>query len=248
MDEQTFIEYLRVKQAIDDRSLNRAVWETLVTAMPAASPEQPWQVLEVGAGIGTMIQRLVEWDFLHDARYTALDASKTFTEEGNRRLSQWASQRGLDLLKDEESLQVSDASHAIQVDFVAQELDQWLKEVVCRETYDLLIAHAFLDLVNLEETLPHLMSCLKKGGLFYFTINFDGLTVFEPPVDGDLDERVLSLYHRTMEERLAGKEPSAGAYSGRRLLRVLEQAGGTLLRAGASDWVIHPVEGEISYG
>lgn len=159
-----------------------------------------------------------------------------------------ASQRGLDLLKDEESLQVSDASHAIQVDFVAQELDQWLKEVVCRETYDLLIAHAFLDLVNLEETLPHLMSCLKKGGLFYFTINFDGLTVFEPPVDGDLDERVLSLYHRTMEERLAGKEPSAGAYSGRRLLRVLEQAGGTLLRAGASDWVIHPVEGKYPMG
>ncbi|MFN3309073.1 MAG: class I SAM-dependent methyltransferase [Anaerolineales bacterium] len=248
MDEQTFIEYLRVKQAIDDRSLNRAVWETLVTAMPPASPEQPWQVLEVGAGIGTMIQRLVEWDFLHDARYTALDASKTFLEEGSRRLSQWASRRGLDLLKDEESLQVSDASHAIQVDFVAQELGQWLKEAVCRETYDLLIAHAFLDLVNLEETLPHLMSCLKKGGLFYFTINFDGLTVFEPPVDEDLDERVLSLYHRTMEERLAGEKRSAGAYSGRRLLRVLEQAGGTLLCAGASDWVIHPVEGKYPMG
>lgn len=248
MDEQTFIEYLQVKKAIDDRSLNRAVWDALVVTMPPASRKQPWQVLEIGAGIGTMIQRLVEWDFLHYAHYTALDASRTFLQEARRRLNGWASQMGLDVLNDDQTLRISSARHDIRVFFVSEELDAWLKTSVAQRSYDLLIAHAFLDLVNLEETLPTLICLLKKGGLFYFTINFDGLTLFEPPVEGTLDEKILSLYHRTMEDRLAGEKPSAGAFSGRRLLRILEPAGGVLLRAGASDWVVHPIEGKYLPG
>lgn len=248
MDDQAFIEYLQVKKSIDDRSLNRAVWETLVATMPAASRERPWWVLEIGAGIGTMIQRLIEWGFLHYAHYTAVDASPAFLEEGRTRLMNWAHQRGLEALYDGKELRVLGSNHEIRISFVAEELSRWLSKSSPQERYDLLIAHAFLDLVNLEETLPNLMRCLKPGGLYYFTINFDGLTVFEPAVEETLDEKILATYHRTMEERMVGEKPSAGACSGRRLLRALDQMGGKLLRAGASDWVVHAIEGKYPPG
>ncbi len=248
MDDATFIEYLRVKKALDDRSLNRSVWETLVAAMPRAEREQPWKVLEIGAGIGTMIQRLIEWDFLHFASYLALDASPVFLAEARSYLGNWAIRMGFDVRNEESGLAICAAFHELQIQFIAREVDPWLATVNPSAEFDLVLAHAFLDLVNLETTLPLLLGCLKKGGLFYFTINFDGLTVIDPPLEGYLDEQILSLYHRTMEERLAGQKPSAGAYSGRRLLGALRKAGGRLLRAGASDWVIHPVEGNYLSG
>jgi SAM-dependent methyltransferase len=248
LDDTTFIEYLKLKKTLDDRSLNRNVWETLVSAMPKAERERPWRVLEIGAGIGTMIQRLIEWDFLHFASYLALDASSAFLAEARHRLSDWAIQNGFDFHTDESGLLINDAFHEIKIQFVAQEVDEWLAAInPCPKT-DLVIAHAFLDLINLETTLPLILSCLRKGGLFYFTINFDGLTVIEPPVNEPLDELILSLYHRTMEERVVEGRPTAGAYCGRRLLCALQKAGSSLLRAGASDWVIHPVEGNYLPG
>ncbi|MCX8062467.1 MAG: hypothetical protein N3D16_07785 [Anaerolineales bacterium] len=248
MDDQTFIEYLHVKKSIDDRSLNRAVWDALVASMPPSSCDQPWQVLEIGSGIATMIQRLVDWDFLHYAHYVALDVSTTILGEGWHWLNNWAHQRGFEALRGDHTLRIVDRDHEIWVDFVAEDLNGWLTTSSPEGVYDLLIAHAFLDLINLEETLPKVLCCLKKGGLFYFTINFDGLTVFEPPCEEALDEKILSLYHRTMEMRMVGGKLSAGAFSGRRLLRAVKQAGGELLRAGASDWVVHSVEGKYPPG
>jgi SAM-dependent methyltransferase len=248
LDETSFIEYLDVKKAIDDRSLNSSVWHALVATMPKATRDHPWQVLELGAGIGSMIQRLIEWDFLHFACYIALDASPTFLSEASNRLGHWATHNGLGVQADKSGLSISDASHEIQIQFVAQEAQQWLSAKERFEQFDLVIAHAFLDLVHLETTLPLILKGLRNEGLFYFTLNFDGLTVFEPPLEESLDEQIICLYHRTMEERLAGNQPSAGAYSGRRLMRVLHQAGGDLLRAGASDWVIHAVQGKYPSG
>lgn len=248
MDETTFIEYLKLKKTLDDRSLNRHVWETLVAAMPCSERERPWHVLEIGAGIGTMIQRLIEWDFLHFASYLALDASSAFLAEAHRRLGDWAIEHGFDLQTDESILLISAPEHELQIRFVAQEVDRWFAVSDPCPKYDLVIAHAFLDLINLETTLPLILGSLQEGGLFYFTLNFDGLTVIEPPVEEPLDELILSLYHRTMEERLVAGKPSAGAYSGRRLLRALQQSDSIVLGAGASDWVIHPLEGNYLPG
>jgi len=46
-----------------------------------------------------------------------------------------------------------------------------------RRKWDVLIAHAFLDLMDISAPLPMLLSLLKPGGLFYSTIQFDGATV-----------------------------------------------------------------------
>jgi hypothetical protein len=109
--------------------------------------------------------------------------------------------------------------------------------------WDLVLAHAFLDLVDLEATLPGLLGLLAPGGFFYFTLNFDGATIFEPAIDPELDRLIETLYHDNMDRRRVDGRPSGSSRTGRRLLRQLPAAGGTVLAAGSSDWVVFPGPG-----
>ena len=57
----SFTRYLEAKKGIDDRSLNRHVWNALVQRLERSksTPDKPIQILEIGAGIGTMIERML---------------------------------------------------------------------------------------------------------------------------------------------------------------------------------------------
>ena len=63
-----FTRYLAAKKTVDDRALNKDVWRMLRDHLP---PEPA--IIEVGAGIGTMAERLVEQGFISRGRYTAVD-------------------------------------------------------------------------------------------------------------------------------------------------------------------------------
>ena len=65
--------YLAAKKSVDDRALNWQVWQHLVAALPRATLEQPLRILEVGAGIGSMVERLLTDDVLTHATYTAIE-------------------------------------------------------------------------------------------------------------------------------------------------------------------------------
>ena len=54
----SLLRYLAAKKSVDDRALNWQVWQHLVAALPRATPQQPLRILEVGAGIGSMVERL----------------------------------------------------------------------------------------------------------------------------------------------------------------------------------------------
>src|SRR5215469_546724 len=82
--------YLAAKKSVDDRALNWQVWQRLVAALPEATPEQPLRILEVGAGIGSMVERLLAADVLTHATYTAIDMAPMLLAEARRRLAQWA--------------------------------------------------------------------------------------------------------------------------------------------------------------
>ncbi len=94
--------------------------------------------------------------------------------------------------------------------------------------------------MDLETALPRLLALLKPGGCFYFTLNFDGATIFLPPIDPDLDALIETLYHQTMDERRVVGNPSGSSRTGRLLLSTLPKFGGRLLAAGSSDWVVFP--------
>src|SRR5260370_29239099 len=90
--------YLDAKTNVDDRALTRHVLAELCRLMPAGAP----QVLEVGAGLGTMVSRLMDWDVVGAGEYILLDADRQLLDCSRRWLCDWAAARGLrsDVLPD----------------------------------------------------------------------------------------------------------------------------------------------------
>ncbi|MFZ4848348.1 MAG: class I SAM-dependent methyltransferase [Caldilinea sp.] len=224
--EDSFIRYLTAKRTVDDRALNRTVWQQLVQSVRSLqkTQQQPLRVLELGAGAGTMVERLLTWE-LFDAQavhYTLLDADPALLDAARTRLStlpQWL----------QPSFVVADA-----VEYAEQE------NIL---PHDLLIANAVLDLLDLPTALPALRRLVRGGGLFYFTINFDGATLLEPAIDPVLDAAIENAYHRTMDERILAGHPSGDSRTGRHLFTQLPAAGFTIQAAGSSDWVVFPQDG-----
>jgi len=237
-DTNDFPRYLASKKSVDDRALNQGVWDAL-----AALLDNPCdlEILEIGGGIGTMLERLLERDSLQHVHYTLLDEQPENIETARQRLPEWAGVRGFATHWEGESLVLWRMGVQTRVDFLAEDLFDFLARFASKSQYDLLIAHAFLDLVDIPATLPRLFEMLKPGGHFCFTINFDGETIFEPAHPDDSE--IMSAYHRTMDERVTNGKPSGDSRAGRHLFNHLRAAGGEILAAGSSDWVVFATEG-----
>ncbi|HEU5426679.1 MAG TPA: class I SAM-dependent methyltransferase [Actinocrinis sp.] len=222
-----FARYLTAKTSVDDRALSRPVLAELRRLMPAHAP----RVLEVGAGLGTMVARLIDWGVLRGGEYILLDADQALLDHSRRWLSDWAAARGLrgGLLPD--GLQLGD----LRVRLVHAELGSYLRSAD-RAQADVLIANAVLDLVDVPAVLPGLLRLLVPGGAYWFTINYDGESVFAP--DHPHDEQVMRAYHRDMDERVRYGRPAGESRTGRHLFAHLRAAGAPALAAGSSDWVV----------
>ncbi len=223
-----YARYLAAKTTVDDRALNRQVLAELRRLMPAGTP----RVLEVGAGLGTMVARLMDWGVVGAGEYILLDTERELLDQSRRWLLDWAAARGLrgDLLPD--GLQVGD----LRVRLVHAELGRYL-ETDHGALADVLIANAVLDLVDVPAILPGLFRLLVPGGVYWFTINYDGETIFEP--GHPHDDLVMRAYHRDMDERVRYGRPAGESRTGRRLFHHLRAAGAPALAAGSSDWVVN---------
>ena len=242
----TFTRYLAAKKTVDDRALNRQVWDTLKQSLPAG----PLRVLEIGAGIGTMVERALSWDLLRQASYTALDAEPSNITEARRRLPQWARDEGF-RVEEKGMISLRRDTQAVSLTLEAIDLFDFITREQGHHTWDLLIAHAFIDLVDIPTTLPALLSLLPPGGLFYFSLVFDGATILQPDIEPAFDARIEQLYHQTMDKRIIQGRPSGDSQSGRHLFDHLRAAGVELLAAGGSDWVVfagpHGYEADEAY-
>jgi len=234
-----FIRYLAAKKGLDDRSLNRRVWDHLVRAVRDRPDSSPLRVLEVGCGIGTMVERLLDRGLLTRAAYTGIDVEAEFIRAAAERLHGYAAERHAHLAGGPGGvLLFSTLAQDVRITLEAADLFDFLDREEGKSAWDLLVAHAFLDLIDLATALPHLLSRLSPGGLFYFSLNFDGATTFEPLIDPELDRQIEALYHRTMDTRSRQGRPSGSSLTGRRLFGRLKEAGARVLAAGSSDWVV----------
>ncbi len=238
--EYSFLRYLAAKKDLDDRSLNRHVLETLAGYLLESVRTSPLRVLEVGCGIGTMLERLIDWQLIGEAAYTGIDLNPGNIVEARLRFRRYAAARGADLSMEAGLFLFRQPWLTASVEFKVIDLFDFLAREQGRSRWDLIIAHAFLDLVDLGTTLPGLLGLLAPGGFFYFTLNFDGSTVFKPTIDPGLDRLIETLYHRNMDQRCVAGRPSGSSCTGRRLFAGLQAAGATVLAAGSSDWVVFP--------
>jgi len=196
-------------------------------------------VLEVGTGIGTMLHRLLEWEILRHAHYTAIDADPDIVGTLPDYLARWAHDHDLRLSRPSPARAVVEGDR-IDITVVWECIDLFDLTQHQQTLWDLLLAHALLDLVDLPRALNTLLAFLRPGGLFYFTLNFDGMTVLEPVLDPALDATIMALYHDTMDIAARGTPGRMGSCTGRRLLTHLHSVGAHILEAGSSDWIICP--------
>ena len=240
----SFIRYLAAKRSIDDQALNRRVWDVVWSHLGSGEPGRPLRILEIGAGIGTMIERILEWTRLQVASYTALDSQPGLLAEAEVRLRAWAAHRGWGAEAEQEGrLGLQGDRRSVGVEFLTMEVVDALEGGAVEGPWDLVLAHAVLDLLDLERTVAPLVARAAPGGILHFTLNFDGASVFAPPVEAELEARLERAYHATMDERRAGGRPTGGSRTGRLLFGALTAAGAEILAGGASDWVVFPRQG-----
>ncbi|RPJ24950.1 MAG: hypothetical protein EHM33_16140 [Chloroflexi bacterium] len=231
--EYSFPHYLLSKQTVDDRALNKDVINTLRVNLP---PE-PVTMIEVGAGIGAMLKRLIQWGIFCTGDYVLVDEMAANIAYARQWIPQWAAQAGLSVEScGSNQLRVCDQTHDIRIHLECADVFDFIQEN--EKSADLLIAHAFLDLLPMPQSLENLF--LLTNGLAWLTLNFDGVTTLRPVVDDSLDEKIERLYHKTMDIR-----PSGGnSRTGRKLFDHLRSLNAEVIAAGASDWVVHCANGD----
>ena len=232
--EYSFPRYLLSKQSVDDRALNKDV----LSALKDSLPDVPLSITEVGGGIGTMLARLLRWDVISRAEYTLVDEMVENIEFAREWLLKWAEGRKMKVERRKRGLRIYDDRRDVQVNLIQADVFDFIAQNPAPA--DLLVAHAFLDLLPMPESLPRLLTLTKD--LAWLTINFDGVTSLEPTLDLELDAKIERLYHKTMDTRPSGGD----SMSGRHLFGHLEQVGARIEAAGSSDWVVYPVEGQYS--
>lgn len=240
--EYTFARYLSSKKSVDDRSLNKNVWQALQEALRSRNAARP-RILELGSGIGTMIERAMDWGLIDQADYSAVDSQPDNTKEVFSRIPKWASERGFEVSATKDVIRLARKDKHIHISPITADVLEFMHLPENAGSWDLLIANAFLDLVDVPLILPDLLAMLKPGGMFYFTINFDGATIIQPEIDPDLDALIENLYHKTMDERIIGGKASGDSQTGRHFFQHASHAGAHILESGASDWVVFARQG-----
>lgn len=209
-----FVRYLRAKRSVDDRALNRRVWERLRAEL-ARLHRQSIEVVDVGAGIATGAERMRDWSLFPagaSVRYVAVEPRAELGAEARDRLQ----------------------SLPFNAEFVVEDLSGFTAFEVNEARFDLVVAHALLDILDLRTSVALLVRLARPGGLLYLPITFDGDTIFEPHREDD--DLILGAYHDTMEEKGSSR-------TGRRLFHALRQHPVDILEIGGSDWIVHPAAG-----
>jgi len=237
-DEYTAEKYLTAKRTVDDRALHRPTIDRLVEELAARAGDrsEPLRILEVGVGVGTMLERLLAWELLPPGpvEYVGVDQNPAAIEAARNRA------RSLSDHEPSEAAAVTIERTDGQRITAEYHIGDALAFAEKTDPVDLLIGMAFVDLIDLPHDLSTLCTALRRDGLAYFPITFDGETIFTPVSDPQFESQLLDTYHATMD---ASDRPGTST-TGRSLLHEAVPPELSLCSAGGSDWVVHPVRTE----
>jgi len=241
----TFPEFLTAKRTVEDRALNRRVWEQFGTQLEkqAAGDRDPVRIVEIGAGTGSMIARLADWEALPPTvSYRAVDLDADTVDSARKQLPEWLRDAGYTVDEQPDRLR----AHRTDSDATDRTIEITLEVgdgFAIDDEADAVIAAAVLDLVELEPVVDELKWLLNDGGVLYAPITFNGHSSFIPR--DPLDNRIERLYHRHMDEI---RDQPGSSRAGQQLLKVLPAAGYTVLEAGGADWIVRPTDGTYPTG
>lgn len=221
-NEISYQSYLDSKYLIDEESLNARVRGRFLRAVSAHTS---CRILDVGTGTGAAIRRLIS--------------------DGG--LPPNATIIGIDV--NTESLRIASAALGDRARFVYgsildTELQKHLLSLVDNSPsrgsgFDVVTAHAFMDLVPIDLAISSIRNILVPDGIAYFSLNYDGRTTLVPESsDPGTETAILDEYDRSMDERLLDGMPTGGSRTGTRLFARLEEFGFRIDAMGPSDWCV----------
>lgn len=233
-----FAEFLQAKYALDQRSLNPAVWRRFLNELTGRTS---LDLLDVGTGTGSMLRRILHNSDNGVMRLTGLDIETGLLDIAEKEITNLLQGKGFSVENGAGRLSAVNDEDRIEFQRVCTPLTDFRSALNC---FDIITAHAFMDLVPLQQTLAGFYFRLKPGGLFYATINYDGETVLFPPYpDSEFEDALLQGYDASMEARRLNGSETGGAKCGRRLFGELLNAGFEIVCYGSSDWNITPCDG-----
>jgi len=231
-------DFLTAKRTVEDRALNRVVFDQFVDALDERAATEPIRIVEIGVGTGSMIARLVDWEALPPSvSYRAVDLDAETLAVARRQLPERLQAAGYTVESTEDGMVASretddGADRHIEITLQVE------NGFGITDEADAVIAGAVLDLVELPDALEAIKRLLAGDGLLYAPMTFNGSTSFTPREP--LDDRIEQLYHRHMDEI---REQPGSSRAGQQLLAELPAAGYTVLAAGGADWTVRPVDG-----
>ncbi len=237
----SFAAYLKAKFALDERSLNREVHRAFLDVLHSLPQIQ---CLDVGAGTCATLRRLLSNGLTTPLSLTALDRDPGLLDIARQEAAGWLRALGLEPRMEKGVIQTQ-GERLTAIRFAAGELKSYRPN----QPYNVITAHAFLDIAPLPEALRLFAAWLQPGGYLYASSNYDGDTALLPVYDdAAFEARLLGHYNHTMERRRVDGQATGGAYCGRRLHGLLPEYGFDILAYGSSDWSITPFLGEYHDG
>lgn len=235
--------YLTSKITVDDRSLNRRLWDAFLHGLVEIQNDtQRLRILEVAGGIGTTVKRLaaaLRRTSIETIDYTFVEIDTNHLERARAKLPEWGRELGYEVHETENEVRFSDAHSVLTVELVEENAFSVFEKATYHNRFNAVIAQAWIDIVNAQKALTGLTRVLQaKDGLLYLPIHFDGVTSFLPALDDDLDRRIERLYHHSMAQSPDG--PVGGSTTGRKLLASLSEMNDVEVTAGSSDWIVVP--------
>lgn len=236
-----FPRYLLSKYYLDFRSLHHTTLACLYSNLEKIN--RPPQILELGGGIGSMFTYFVHDKFETEFDYTLIDKSEEnirfipdnvkFHSNGNGFIFEDCGNH---------KYRVSNGESICQLQTTSISTEEFINSWNKGPEFDIILASSYLDIVPVPETLRLLQTVLKPVGILYLPLNYDGLTLFHPVVDRQLDDEIVALYNLSMDNRRIDGLQTGGSLTGRKLLDWLPEAGYEIVCAGSSDWCLLPVK------
>jgi len=215
--------YLHAKESVDERARSRRVRDLLLDTLPEAP-----RVVDLGCGTAVTVSNLRRWG-VERGRYRGIDAAAPIVAHARATRPAICRRAGATVDEDPAGWRVDDLDCRLRVgDALALAGEQFT------DGADLVVAQAFLDLVDVDDALTVVDEALAPGGVLYAPITFDGVTCFQP--DHPDDEAVERAYHAAIDA-----EPGRDSRAGRHLLDRLRE--GDLLAIDSADWIVRPRDG-----
>jgi len=214
--------YLHAKESVDERARSQRVRDRLLDGLPDAP-----RIVEAGCGTGVTVSRLLDWG-VEDGQYRGVDTDPGIVAHARRVRPSICRRQGRAVHSTAEGWRVDGLDCRVRVGDALGRANEAFDDGA-----DVLVAQAFLDLVDLDDALAACDRALSPNGLLYAPITFDGVSSFQP--DHRADRAVEDAYHAAIDA-----QPGRDSHAGRHLLDRLRD---DLLAVDSSDWIVRPRQG-----